>query len=127
MASVTLDALYLHEANDNATFVTADLTGESETMSKDGQVRRYAGGRLRSITRAGSFQELDVELELADRADVDTIRGWAEDGTLLLYREPRGRKLWGVLYELNVDERPASSDFADASFTFRQVTYDESA
>lgn len=126
MASVTLDDLYLHEATDNSVYITAILTGEREQASKPGQVRRYANGRLRSVSSSASPTELSVELRLADRSDVDQVRTWMQAHTLLLYREPRGRRLWGVLFDLTVEEVPgASEDFADVSFTFHQVSYEE--
>lgn len=126
MATVTLEDLWLHEANDNTVYLTALLTGERETTSKSGEVRRYAGGRLRSVVRAGSSQTLEVELRLADRADVDQLRDWVEAGTQLMYREPRGRKLWGAIFDLDVTERPGvADDVADVQFTFRQTSFTE--
>lgn len=126
MASVTLEDLFLHEADDNSIFITAVLTGEHERTSKPGEVRRYAGGRLRSVTRAGSSQTLDVELRLADRADVDQLRAWVETGTQLMYREPLGRKLWGAVFGLDVKELPGvGGDVADVSFTFEQTSFTE--
>lgn len=126
MASVTLDDLWLHDAANLSSSIAGALTGEDESTSKPGEVRRYANGRLRSITGAGSSVELRLQMDLADRADVDVLRGWVKTGTKLLLREPKGRLLWGVVFALDVTEvAGASDDFADASFTFRQVTVDE--
>ena len=126
MASVALDELWLHEAASNSTYITSVLSTLRETTAKPGAVRMYAGGNSRSVTSAGFSREFQVELRLADRADVDQLRRWVEAGTLLLLREPLGRRLWGVSYDLGVNELPGTSgDFADVSFTFRRTSYSE--
>ena len=126
MATVTLDDLYLHDASDPSSYVVVSLSGEREQSTKPGEVRRRAGGRLQAVVRDGSFQALDVTAELAGRSDIDQLRSWHEAGTVLLYREPRGRKLWGVVLGLDVSEiAGVGADVADVSFTFLQVTFSE--
>lgn len=127
MASVTLEDLWLHEAADNTVSITAIVTSLDEAANVAGEVRRYANGRLRAVSRTGLARTLDVGLELADRDNVDQLRTWVEDHTLLMLRDPLGRILWGRIFGLSVSEiAGADVAFADASFTFNEVSYDES-
>lgn len=122
MASVTLDRLYVHLASNHDDYIRIWLESEKERTSKDGEVREYAGGRMRSVVRVGRRQTLAVTHEQMARADVDKLRGYL--GKLLLVREPRGRKLWAVFHDIDIDEI-APVDLVNVTLTFHEVTHDE--
>lgn len=124
MARVVLDYLYLHLAEDPATFLAVDLDGEDVETSKDGGVRTLASGRRRAVRRDGADRSFGVAMDLVPREVVTRLEEWVEAGHLLLYREPRGRVAWGHVFSLKVRERPAV-DAADVSFDFEAITYSE--
>lgn len=124
MATVTLDEGWLHDAANLATFVRVDLSSVAESAEIPADVRRYAGGRLRLVTKPGPARTVSVACKLADRAAVDTLRSWV--GRLLLYRDPTGRKVWSMFGEVSITEIPGGdSTFADCSFVLREVSHTE--
>ena len=126
MASVTLTEAWIHLASDLSQSVTADLTGEGETVAPAVEVRRYASGRLRGISRAGASYSFSVRLEKAERADANTLRGWVEDGEELMFRDPLARKHWGVVTDMAIDEIAGTDGtFVDISITFLRVSHTE--
>lgn len=123
MASVTLTRLWLHDAADLSDFITVRTAELGEVPAVHGEVRRYANGNLRAVRRAGTARQVRVRLRPSVRSDVDQIAAWT--GRRLMLRDSRGRKLWGVYWDPQVTEVPGV-DRADVSFTFEQVTYNES-
>lgn len=122
MASVILDHLWVHDATSPADFVRLDLDGERERSGVELEVRRYANGRRRTVRRPGRDQALSVTCEQVARADTDRLRELA--GRLVLVREPRGRRFWGVFAGLDVDE-VFGVDYPTLSITFREVSHQE--
>lgn len=125
MASVNLDFLYLHRADDESIFLALDLAEEVATPQKQGEVRRLASGRRRAVLRPGSDHPVDISLDLVSRADRETLVDWIETGTLLILREPRGRVLWGHIFEAPVEESALTEDALSISFTFQPITHSE--
>lgn len=122
MAIVLLNRLWLHDAANLADNVAIRVQQIDEEKSVDGDVRKYAGGRLRSVSSAGTRRTVEVELRLIERADVDTVKGWV--GRKLMLRDPRGRKIFGVFHEVEVEEWPAR-DRATVTFTFEELSHSE--
>lgn len=124
MASITLDTLFLHDATDLSAYVAfdADLVSLSERASHSGEVRTYAGGRQRLITRPGEPRTINVKFEYVSPSEQQALRDWI--GVLLLLRDPRGRKVYGVFHEMDVSERNPI-DYTDINFAFQQVTASE--
>lgn len=121
MASVTLEDAWFHLASDLATSTTAALTGASESAARPVEVRRYANGRLRQVTRPGVQQTLTVGLELVSRTTIDLLRSWI--GLLIVYRDPLGRLVYGVFGDLSVEEvSGADGTYANAALTIQQVS-----
>lgn len=126
MASVNLDYLYLHDANDEPTFLALDLDSLTATPTKQGSIRRLASGRRRAVLREGSDDPLEVGVEQVSRADRETLASWVREGRLILLRDPRGRALWGHAFALNVEEMPLAPDeAANLTFTFETITHSE--
>jgi hypothetical protein len=125
MTSIVVDAAWFNLASDLSQSITMVLTGESDMTSRPVDVRRYAGGRVRSVTRPGTTKQLSLSFELADRADMLQLEDWI--GTTVLYRDPRGRRLWGVFGAVDEGELPGvGEDTVNVNLTFSQITFDES-
>ena len=124
MTSIVVDAAWFNLASDLTQSITMVLTGESDMTSRPVEVRRYAGGRVRSVTRPGTTKLLNLSFELADRADMLQLEDWI--GTTVLYRDPRGRRLWGVFGAVDEGELPGvGEDTVNVNLTFSQITFDE--
>ena len=124
MTSIVVDAAWFNLASDLSQSITMVLTGESDMTSRPVDVRRYAGGRVRSVTRPGTTKQLSLSFELADRADMYQLEDWI--GTTVLYRDPRGRRLWGVFAAVDEGELPGvGADTVNVNLTFTQTTFDE--
>ncbi len=126
MASVELDTVHIHDLADPSGQLTELLTSLRESSNRAAAARTYAGGRRRSVSRPGLSTDLDVGLAQLPRTSVNTLRDWAEAGTLLCLRDPRGRVSFGHAFGIQVTEVPGADEgFADVTFTFNQITYDQ--
>lgn len=124
MPSVTLTEGWLHLADDLDTYVTFDMAAESGDIEKPDDIRRYVGGRERSITRVGSSRNFTIVMDLPDRDTFDTIQGWIEEGYLLMFRDMFGRKDFGKANRLRWSEIAGGpTDTLQASFEFRRITH----
>lgn len=122
MASVTLADSWFHLASDPDTYVKMVLTGESDQAARPVETRRYAGGRVRVITRPGVKKELGLNFELADRADLATLESWI--GEEVMFRDVFGRLIVGVYGMVSSDEiRGAEVDVVNINLTLSEVTY----
>ena len=125
MAEVDLTTIYLHTATDMSTFVTLDVDRMSEATGGYGDVIRLAGGRLVSVTQTGSRSRFTLRADLPTRSDVDLVRTWSA-GTTLVYRDPFGRVVYGVVDgDVKVDETAAASRetyAARMSVTLHEIT-----
>lgn len=123
MASVALYELWVHAGDDLADYVTSDgFLAESSSTSSRAEIRTYAGGVERLVTRPGTPRTLDVSMPQVAR---DVI-AWLEDhaGQVVMVRDPRGRLVWGMYSRVAVSEE-AGPVLPDVSFTLRSVTYSE--
>jgi hypothetical protein len=119
MASVTLDRVWLHDWNDLSVYETFWSAKPGDQRQKAGEVRAYAGGRLRNITRALRKQTLAVRLVDVTVAQLDVLDGWL--GTDLMYRDETGLLLPGTFHDLDADTYPFGQGY-EVSFTFQQIT-----
>jgi hypothetical protein len=123
MATVLLETVLLAPASDLATGVELDVSALSEQGGSRGEVRWRANGRRVSVSRAGRGVEIPLTFDVvADRPLLDTIRSW--EGVPLLYRDPRGRKVWCVFWQPDIEENVAV-DVATVSLTLQQVSFSE--
>lgn len=122
MASVDLDRAWLHRTDDLSVYVSAFSADWNDVETVAGEVRTYAGGRMRIVSRPRRQQTLSVTLRYVPLADIDTLRDWA--GDVLMLRDKRGRKLYGTFFTSTVKDLKGVA-YADVEFTFSQVTYIE--
>lgn len=123
MATITLDTVWLNDAADLTSFCALEnVTDISPSPEVDGEIRTYAGGRERNVSGAGRRNVVAVSATHAARADVLWME--AHCGRLLLFRDPLGRKFYGIYRDLKVTERKGQN-CADVTFTIREVTHSE--
>jgi hypothetical protein len=122
MASVTLHRSFLAPAADLSAVLVFFSSGRAENLSVPGEVRRYAGGRLRIVTQAGAATRLSVTARAVSSADLQTMRDLA--GAVVLFRDAWGRKMYGAYFDLDVDDYRDRSGH-DVKFVLTEVTYSE--
>ena len=123
MAAVSLETVLLAAVSDPSTTLSLDVNSRSETDSLVGQVRAYAGGRQRSVARAGARRTVPIKFDvIANRPLLATLRSWK--GVPVLYRDPRGRKLYAVFFDLTIEEHIAV-EIAKVSLTLSEITITE--
>ena len=121
MAEVALQGLYLAPLSDytEQIVLNAGVT-LSESGGPRGEVRIYAGGRLRRVTRAGRPKSTPVRIAYTDRATRETLESW--EGVTLMLRDGRGRLIFGSFLPLAVEEVPGLP-YCHLSFTFDALTH----
>lgn len=123
MATVTLTSLWLHTASDLSDYLLLGQNAETEVYAQPTEVRRYAGGRLRAVTRTGAGRTLQITLPGVEPATYESLK--ERVGVEQMLRDQRGRKLWGVIGEVTADEELGHARLESISFTFLEVTDSE--
>ena len=123
MASVTLTTGWLHLAASPSTYVTLDAQAVDEVASRPVEVERYAAGRIRSVVRPGVGSGIKVAAAYVSRATADTLRTWV--GETLMWRDPMGRKVFGVFDQLDIKETVGLHTKPSVSFQLIETTWDE--
>jgi hypothetical protein len=121
MATVSLDRLWLHDANNPTTFITCFTNGRAHDVDVDGQVRRYANGRLRAVSRAGRRQKLQTTARYVTNSELAQLEAWLGE-TLLCWRDVYGVLLFGSIFALNPVPYKDRTGW-DVTFTFQEVTH----
>jgi hypothetical protein len=119
MPAETLDRFWVHDNDDLSDYITAFTRDRGDDRSVDGDVRRYASGRLRVIVREGVARGISAQLVNL----TDTQVGWLEDrlGDIVMVRDHEGRKMFAAFLSMAVaDVRDRSGH--DVTVQFRQVT-----
>ncbi len=84
MAVVNLETAWVNLASDlsqNLALWSADWSDERAVV---GEVRTYAGGRRRVVSRVGTRRDLTVTFPAITSAQLETLVGWAGQVILLL-------------------------------------------
>lgn len=124
MASVTLADAWIHLAADLSQSVTVNLADMPVVVSRPVETRRYAGGRVRAITRPGVKATVGVSVKLADRSTVTVLEGWI--GLPVLLRDPRGRRWWGVYGSIDEPEMAGvGSDLLSFDLSLSEISWTE--
>ena len=120
MASVELHHVWLHEADDHAENSRLRARNITATPERKVERRPRAGGRVQMISTPLRQRTVSFDAIQVPRTDID----WLDDrlGELLMFRDPRGRVLFGFLADLPTDEH-LWTEKADLDLTFRAITY----
>lgn len=123
MASVELQSILVAPVSDLSATVALEANTTDETTSRPLDVRAYAGGRRRVIRRAGTDRVVMVGCPYVERAAwrslVDLV------GELVLFRDTRGRKVYGVFGDVQAGETLGADLLESVTFTVTEVTYSE--
>jgi hypothetical protein len=123
MATVNLETVLLAAYTDLSDVIELDVSAVGEQGGKRGEARWRANGRRVAVTQAGQKVEIPLTFDVvSDRALLATIRSW--EGVLLLYRDPRGRKVWGLFWQPEIEENVAV-DVATVSLTIVEISHSE--
>lgn len=124
MTTLTLTELWVAPVSDLSDTVTVDVRTESETYETPSTIRRYAGGRDRIISTPGETVTVPFTALNVDRDDWLALRALV--GVLCLFREPRGRAIYGMIASVSGDEwRARETTLGSVSFTVISATYSE--
>ena len=124
MTTLTLVELWVAPVGDLTNTLQLRTRTEDETVQTPTEVRRYAGGRDRVITRPGTTRRLAVTCLNVDRDDY--LELLSRQGTVQLFREPRGRRIYGVLSAVTGEEWRAREDtLGTVGFTITESSYIE--
>ena len=120
MVTVTLNELWLHDADDHADHVRVPYASMDVSEARQGEVRTYAGGRRRLITGPAKPRTASVTAQNIDRAIADEIV--SRRGSVQMVRDGRGRVLFGTFFEVSLDETPGRKEMVSVGFTVHEVT-----
>lgn len=88
----------------------------------DGEVRKYAGGRLRAVSSVGTRGTFAFKLRDLSDADIERLKSWY--GQPVVVRDHRGRRYFGVYFGLQESERKTKTLW-DAALVLQEITYSE--
>lgn len=103
MATVTLTKVFINLLSTGEAVSAMSQRDRTVTYGKRGDVRVYAGGRLRAVTLEGAPNTFSFVLQDVVRADIDKLRAWA--GLPVQVRDNRGRVWTGVYFDVPENER----------------------
>lgn len=122
--SIDLVDLWIAPVGDLDDTANIRVRTESDTVTTETEIRRYAGGRDRIVTRPGQSRRLQFTAVNLDRADYNTLVDRL--GTLQLFREPRGRRVYGTMVGVSGDEwRARETTLGSVTITVDSSTYSE--
>jgi hypothetical protein len=122
VASIELTGIWLALLSDLAIqlhFTKVELDNPQGQVP--GDFRLYANGVVRLMTSVGKLRSVPVKLHGVSRTDRETLEDW--QGQLMLYRDSRGRILYGSFLDLGGPDKRGSEGLADLSFTFTAITH----
>lgn len=123
MATISLETVWISLAATPSVGITLEVSKLEESQAVSGEVRRYAGGRLRSVSRAGAARSYDLTFDVVgSRTSLATLRDWT--GQTVLFRDPFGRKAYCVYFDSPLSER-IPVDMPEVSLQLLEVTVSE--
>lgn len=75
-----------------------------KSSSVQGEVRRYAGGRMRAVGVLGTSAQWGVTLVELTLDDVELLELWMSQGVTVFARDHRGASMYGTFFQVDVDE-----------------------
>jgi hypothetical protein len=123
MTVLTLTDTIIAPIADLSAGVTINQYGETEAVSDLTTVRTYAGGVRRVVTVPGRAQEYSVSYRFMSRTNYDGLLDLVS--VPVLFRDQRGRAVYGVIGSLVGTEFAVSDLIEDVSFTVQNITYSE--
>ncbi|PZG17808.1 hypothetical protein C1I95_14760 [Micromonospora craterilacus] len=122
MAVLILDRVWINLMADGEA-ISAFSAERGRTVAVQGETRTYGGGRRRAITQQGHTETRPFTLRRVTTAQVETLRRWL--GQEVMWRDYRGQRAVGVLFDLDVHEWKTEIDLYDVTTTLQEVTWTE--
>ena len=98
------------------------MSGLEVDTNQPGEVRTYAGGRLRLVTTAGVARTATLTLPECSRDQINWLQTYV--GQTVLVRDDRGRKIWGTFLQPKVNENQYAQT-GDVTVVINEITYTE--
>lgn len=124
MATLNLDRVWINLMGTGEP-VAAFSADRERRVSVQGENRTYGGGRRRSISQVGLTDVITFTLRRVTTAQRDQLEEWL--GREVMYRDYRGQRAVGTLYDLDIREYKAERDLYDIATTVHVVTWVEGA
>jgi len=122
-ASVTLTTVWINLASSPSNYQSFPLmSGLEVDTNQPGEVRTYAGGRLRLVTTAGVARTATLTLPECSRDQINWLQTYV--GQTVLVRDDRGRKIWGTFLQPKVNENQYAQT-GDVTVVINEITYTE--
>ena len=123
MTTMTLTDSVLAPVSDLTDTLILGQYQQSVTDGARTEVRTYAGGRRRIVSRPGETQTVSVAYRYLTRANYQSILDLV--GTTVLFRDQRQRQVFGVLSDVSGTEFGPRDLVEDVQFTITEITYSE--
>jgi hypothetical protein len=123
VTTLTLTSVAIAPASDLSDVLLVGQYAQTADLSTPVTVRRYAGGRDRLVTTPGSTTTTSVSFRYLDRATYGRLLDLV--GSMVLFRDQRQRRIWGVIGDLSATEFIARDLLEDVSFTITSATVSE--
>lgn len=120
MATLNLTKVWINRLDTGVAVSAQSAPSRKRSMSRDGEVRSYAGGRQRAITRAGVRGGFDFTLKSVPFATVQTLESWM--GVPVQVRDHRGQVFVGVFFDVPCDEERDDVNLYDVALSLRTIT-----
>lgn len=123
MTTLDLDGAALAPVSDLSDVVILASSTESVSDSESTAIRTYAGGRRRVVSTPASGRTVSVGYELLERSEYDSLLALV--GIPILFRDPRQRRVFGVIASISATELPAVDLIENVSFTIEEYSHSE--
>jgi hypothetical protein len=123
MATLTLTKIFINLLSTGASVSAYSQPDRPATYEKRGDVRIYAGGRLRSVTQEGTPGTFSFVLIDVTRTQITLLRNWA--GLPVQVRDNRSRIFQGVFYKVDEHERRNEPTLYDVPIELNVITFVE--
>jgi hypothetical protein len=109
MATCTLTKTWTNLVSSGVGVSGAAAVGRTEDYTASGDVRTYVGGRRRAIAVIGEVGTFKFQYRYVPRSTVDTLHAWITK--LVQVRDARGRRFFGVYFDLAIDDVTTFASF----------------
>ncbi|MET8908392.1 hypothetical protein [Micromonospora sp. NPDC004551] len=120
MAILNLTQVWINRLDTGEAVSAYSAPGRDRSQSKQGEVRTYAGGRQRAITKAGARGAFDFTLRRVTLAQVELLESWI--GIPVQVRDHRGQRFFGVFFEVPAVEHQDDRNRYDVPLALRTIT-----
>ena len=98
---------------------------ESATVTAPVSIRRYAGGRDRVVSSPGRTDTITVTFKGMSRSNYHALVELVGASTLVLFRDQRTRRIWGVAAGVSGSELRGPDLLESVTFTITSATVSE--